>query len=169
VGANLIVVGSRGRGPLASALLGSVSRALARDARCPVMIVPDGGPVDGPRPTGDAPNGRATIIAGVDGSEQSSVAAHFARELADHLGDRLLVVRPNAAAEPPALTLQAISASEDARMIVIGVDGDGARFPRGSSLAARLPRLARCPVIVVPEASTPALADVPEAEMRRAA
>ena len=99
--------------------------------------------------------------------KQSSVAAHFARELAERLGDRLLVVRPNAAAEPPAHALQAISASEDARMIVIG--GDRARFPLGSSLAARLPRLARCPVIVVPEDSTPTLADVPEAEMRRAA
>jgi nucleotide-binding universal stress UspA family protein len=169
VGAALIVVGSRGRGPLASALLGSVSLALARGARCPVMIVPNGAPVDDPRPMGDAPNGRATIIVGVDGSEQSSVAAHFARELADRLGDRLLVVRPNAAAEPPAHTLQAISASEDARMIVIGVDGDDARVPLESSLAARLPRLAGCPVIVVPEGATATLADVPEADMRPAA
>ena len=54
-------------------------------------------------------------------------------------------------------------------MIVIGGDGDGPRFPLGSSLAARLPRLARCPVIVVPEGATATLADVPEAEMRRAA
>ena len=167
VGATLIVVGSRGRGRLASALFGSVSRALARDAPCPVMIVPDDAPVDAPQPNGDAPDGRATIIAGVDGSKESTVAVYFAGQLAERLGDRLLVVRPNAAAEPPAHALQAISASEDARMIVIG--GDRARFPLGSSLAARLPRLARCPVIVVPEDSTPTLADVPEAEMRRAA
>ena len=167
VGATLIVVGSRGRGRLASALFGSVARALARDASCPVMIVPDAAPVDGPQANGDAPSGRATIVAGVDGSEQSSVAAHFARELAEHLGDRLLVVRPNAAVEPPAHTLQAISASEDARMIVIG--GDVAGFSLGSSLAARLPRLARCPVIVVPEGATANLDDVPKAEMRRAA
>ena len=168
-GANLIVVGSRGRGQVASALFGSVSRALARDASCPVMIVPDGAPVDGPRPTRDAPGGSATIVAGVDGSEQSSVAAHFARELAERLGDRLLVVRPNAMVEPPAHTLEVISASEDARRIVIGGDGEGARLPLRSSLAARLPRLARRPVIVVPEDSTPTLADVPETEMRRAA
>ena len=106
VGATLIVVGSRGRGRLASALFGSVSRALARDAPCPVMIVPDDAPVDGSRPTDDVPDGRATIVAGLDGSEQSTVAAHFARELAERLGDRLLVVRPNAAVEPPAHTLQ---------------------------------------------------------------
>jgi len=169
VGATLIVVGSRGRGRLASALFGSVSRALARDAPCPVVIVPDDAPVDAPQPNGDAPDGRATIVAGVDCSEQSRVAAHFARELADRLGDRLLVVRPHAVADPPAHTLQAISASEDARMIVIGGDGDAARLPLGSSLAARLPRLALCPVIVVPEGATATFADLPEAEMRRAA
>lgn len=167
VDATLIVVGSRGRGRLASALFGSVSRALARDASCPVMIVPDAAPVDAPQANGDAPDGRATIIAGVDGSKESTVAVYFAGQLAERLGDRLLVVRPNAAADPPAHALKAISASEDARMIVIG--GDRARFPLGSSLAARLPRLARCPVIVVPEDSIPTLVDVPEAEMPRAA
>ena len=38
--AALIVVGSRGRGPLKAALLGSVSAALAARAACPVLIVP---------------------------------------------------------------------------------------------------------------------------------
>ena len=167
VGATLIVVGSRGRARLASALFGSISRALARNAPCPVMIVPDDVPVGAPQANGDAPDGRAAIIAGVDGSKESTVAVYFAGQLAERLGDRLLIVRPNAVADPPAHTLQAISASEDARMIVIG--GDRARFPLGSSLAARLPRLARCPVIVVPEDSTPTLAEFPEAEMPRAA
>jgi nucleotide-binding universal stress UspA family protein len=167
VGATLIVVGSRGRRRLASALFGSASRALALDAPCPVVIFPDDAPVGAPQPNGDAPDGRATIVAGVDDSKEAIVAVHFAGQLAERLGDRLLVVRPNAAADPPAHALQAISASEDARMVVIG--GDGARFPLGSSLAARFPRLARCPVIVVPEGSTANLDDVPEAEMRRAA
>jgi nucleotide-binding universal stress UspA family protein len=40
--AQLIVVGSRGRGPLRSALLGSVSTSLVGLARCPVLIVPPG-------------------------------------------------------------------------------------------------------------------------------
>jgi nucleotide-binding universal stress UspA family protein len=37
--AELLIVGSRGRGTLSAALLGSTSHALAADAPCPVVIV----------------------------------------------------------------------------------------------------------------------------------
>jgi nucleotide-binding universal stress UspA family protein len=40
--AQLVVVGSRGRGPLRAALLGSVSTSLIGLARCPVLVVPPG-------------------------------------------------------------------------------------------------------------------------------
>jgi nucleotide-binding universal stress UspA family protein len=40
LGAELIVVGSHGRGALYRALLGSVSEGVLRGARCPVHIVP---------------------------------------------------------------------------------------------------------------------------------
>jgi nucleotide-binding universal stress UspA family protein len=42
VGAELIVVGSRGRGAFRAAFLGSVSNSLVGIARCPVLVVPRG-------------------------------------------------------------------------------------------------------------------------------
>lgn len=49
-GAQFLVVGSRGRGLLKSAVLGSVSSALAGDAPCPVVVVPPGSTPTGPGP-----------------------------------------------------------------------------------------------------------------------
>ena len=43
---DLLVVGSRGHGPLRRLILGSTSMQLAREARCPLLIVPRPGPAD---------------------------------------------------------------------------------------------------------------------------
>ncbi len=43
IGAGMIAMGSRGRGPLKRALMGSVSDSVVRHAHCPVTIVRDEG------------------------------------------------------------------------------------------------------------------------------
>jgi nucleotide-binding universal stress UspA family protein len=42
---DLLVVGSRGHGPLGETLLGSVSSELVRTAPCPVLVMPRGAAV----------------------------------------------------------------------------------------------------------------------------
>jgi nucleotide-binding universal stress UspA family protein len=85
--ADFLVVGSRGRGALASGLLGSVSRSLVRTAACPVVIVP---PKAAPPTAGTGDD--AAIVCGVDGSDHARAAARLAAELARRLGLRVAVV-----------------------------------------------------------------------------
>jgi len=67
--AHLLVLGSRGHGPLRSALLGSVSASVARHAECPVVVCR--------RPGGAVP--RSTrIIVGADGNPASAPVLEFA-------------------------------------------------------------------------------------------
>jgi nucleotide-binding universal stress UspA family protein len=113
-GAELLVVGSRGHGGLRSTVLGSVSRKLVADARCPVVVVPSGedwAVEDG------APDDAGSVVCGVDGSDQALDGAALAGRLAQRLDCRLVIVHarqnvkamlsyPGARSETPPVTGQ---------------------------------------------------------------
>ncbi|WP_148043294.1 universal stress protein [Flexivirga caeni] len=81
--AGLLVTGSRGHRPLASALIGSVAYAVSAHAACPVVVVRgDLGP--------DA--GEGPVVVGYDGSEIATRAVDFAADQAARAGRELRIV-----------------------------------------------------------------------------
>ncbi|GAB3309859.1 universal stress protein [Geodermatophilus aquaeductus] len=83
-GAQLVVVGNRGRGAVRSALLGSVALHTVTHAHCPVLVVhPSAG-----RPEGNRPR----VVVGVDGSETARAALATAVEEAVRAGAALDVL-----------------------------------------------------------------------------
>ncbi len=79
--AHLLVVGSRGHGPVAGLLLGSVSAWIARQSTCPVVVI---------RP-GDT-QGHDGVVVAVDGTPESLGVVEFAYEQASELAARLRVL-----------------------------------------------------------------------------
>jgi nucleotide-binding universal stress UspA family protein len=81
--ADVLVVGDRGRGRIASVLAGSVAVALAAHATCPVVVVRGAESVEDP--TGP-------VVVGIDGTARSEAALAFAFEEASTLGAALVAV-----------------------------------------------------------------------------
>ncbi|MFF7308840.1 universal stress protein [Streptomyces sp. NPDC008137] len=84
--AQLLVLGSRGRGGFAGLVLGSNGMAAARDAECPVVVVPrTGGDV-----RDDGPGRRVVVGLKVDGPDEATLEFAFAE--AARRGARLQAV-----------------------------------------------------------------------------
>lgn len=102
--AELVVVGSRGRGGFVGRLLGSVSSALPAHAKCPTVTIPlccaprlEEAGVPAPQDRSGGPSLRADevekiVVVGVDGSEQARAAVLVAAEQAVRWGMPLRVI-----------------------------------------------------------------------------
>ncbi|WP_309081357.1 universal stress protein [Zhihengliuella sp.] len=86
--ADLMVVGTRGRGGFVGRMLGSVSAALPAHAKCPTVVVPQ----CVSEVPADAPERRDIVVVGVDGSDRARLAVLVAAEVAMARGVPLRVV-----------------------------------------------------------------------------
>jgi nucleotide-binding universal stress UspA family protein len=122
--AELIVVGTDGRGALARGLLGSVSSGLVRHARCPVAVIHDGEPRM-PHPT------NAPVLVGVDGSSASELATEIAFDEASRRHVDLIALHAwsnKELVEVPGVDWPAVKAEEE-RLMSEALAGWQERYP----------------------------------------
>jgi nucleotide-binding universal stress UspA family protein len=83
--ADMVVVGCRGQGAVASTLLGSVSSGLVHHAHCPVAVIHDEDPLT-------AGSSEAPVVVGIDGSPTSELATEIAFDEASRRGVGLVAL-----------------------------------------------------------------------------
>jgi nucleotide-binding universal stress UspA family protein len=174
--ADLLVIGTRGKGYKNGEGLGSVAEMLLRSASCPVLTVGKYVRQDAYERTHER-----TVLFPTDFSETSRVALAYTVHLTRHLGGRLLLLHvdpPGALAEAsahekdfqrftqgirvpvvsecitrsgaPAETIVKISGEKRADFIVMGVLRHGTLgIPRADLFAFDVIRLAKCPVFTL--------------------
>lgn len=114
--ADMVVVGSYGRGAVGRALLGSVSSGIVRRASCPVAVIHDEDPLM-PHPQ------QAPVLVGIDGSPASELATEIAFDEASRRG----------------VELKAVHAWSDTQVFELpGMDWSAVRAEAERSLAERL-------------------------------
>jgi nucleotide-binding universal stress UspA family protein len=110
--AEMLVLGSRGRGMVRSLLLGSVGVALTRHAACPVVVLRPSNP-------GLVRNG---VVVGAEGTAASAPVLEFAYQQASLMELPLTVVHTGAAV--------GLKASDDDRLLLAeAVAGMGEKYP----------------------------------------
>jgi nucleotide-binding universal stress UspA family protein len=122
--AELIVVGTDGRGALARGLLGSVSSGLVRHARCPVAVIHDG-EQQMPQPS------KAPVLLGVDGSSASELATEIAFDEASRRRVGLIALHAwstKELVELPGVDWSAVEAEEE-RLMSEALAGWQERYP----------------------------------------
>ena len=123
--AELIVVGTDGRGALARGLLGSISSGLVRHARCPVAVVHDG--ELRMRHTAKAP-----VLVGVDGSSASELATEIAFDEASRRRVGLIALHAWCdleMTELPSVDWPEVKAEEGERLLAEALAGWQERYP----------------------------------------
>jgi len=114
--AEMVVVGSNGRGAMARLVLGSVSSGVVRSARCPVAVIRDEDMLM-PHPL------QAPVLVGIDGSPASELATAVAFDEASRRG----------------VDLTALHAWSDVEVLELpGVDWSAVEAEAERSLAERL-------------------------------
>jgi nucleotide-binding universal stress UspA family protein len=122
--AEMIVVGSSGKGALARGVLGSVSSSVVRHANCPVAVIRDEDPLM-PDPQ------HAPVLVGIDGSPASELATEIAFDEASRRGVDLIAL--HAWSDVPILELPGLDSSaavsEEERSLAESLAGWQERYP----------------------------------------